>query len=331
MIDAEARKADTGGAPTPRTPRLKTRHLQLLVHLDERRSILHAADAAGMTQPAASRMLIEIESLLGVELFVRHARGVEPTPYGVLTIRHARNALTEIEQAQDEVAALRSGLAGNVAIGTVITSATNLVPLAVTRLKKTFPRIVVSIDVDFSEVLIERLVEGRLDLIVARIHNLPHVAELAYEGLVENPHGFFVRAGHPLARKRRVSLADLARQAWVLPPPGNVLRDRLSVAFSEHGLVLPQQDVETASLPMITSLLRMSDMVSVLADEVVDAEVRARLLVKLPVALPLRLGAAGIVTRRDRALSPPAQRLLRVLRETARPMFRGVDAAPPRT
>ncbi|OPZ01187.1 MAG: HTH-type transcriptional regulator GbpR [Alphaproteobacteria bacterium ADurb.BinA305] len=114
------------------------------------------------------------------------------------------------------------------------------------------------------------------------------------------------------------AVADLAAQGWLLPPPGNVLRDRLSVIFSEHGLVLPQQDVETASLPVITSLLAMSDMVSVLADEVVAPEVDAGILARLRVELPLRLGAAGIVSRRDRALSPSAQTLLGVLRDAAR-------------
>ncbi len=315
---AGAAGSTTRAAPLAIAQRLKTRHLALIVQLDERRSILHAAEATGMTQPAASKLLAEIEATLHVELFTRHPRGVEPTSYGHLLIRHARNVLTELTQAQEELAALRSGVAGHVAIGTVITSATNLVPQAVAELKRRHPRVVVSIDVDFSELLIERLLAGRLDLVIARIHNLPHSAELDYEGLVENPHGVFARAHHPLARKRRVTLADLAAQAWVLPPPGNVLRDRLSVVFAEQGLTLPQQDVETASLPAITSLLRLSDMVSVLADEVVDADVRAGLLTKLPVTLPLRLGAAGIVTRRDRALSPPAQRLLGVLRETVR-------------
>lgn len=305
-------------ATPPAVHHLKTRHLALLVQLDERRSILHGAEAIGMTQPAASKLLAEMEDLLGVQLFLRHARGVEPTPYGTLVVRRARNALTEIVQAREEVQALRSGLAGNVALGTVITSARDLVPQAVTRLKRDFPRIIVTIDVDFSEILIDRLLAGKLDLVIARIHNLPHVAELAYERLVESPHGVFARAGHPLTRRRAVKLADLAAQGWLLPPPGNVLRDRLSVIFSEHGLVLPQQDVETASLPVITSLLAMSDMVSVLADEVVAPEVDAGILARLRVELPLRLGAAGIVSRRDRALSPSAQTLLGVLRDAAR-------------
>jgi len=301
----------------PPAHQLKTRHLVLLVQLDELRSTLAAAQAAGMTQSAASKLLAEMESVLGLQLFVRHARGVEPTEFGRLLVRRARNALTELQQAEAELHALRSGISGRASIGTVITSATNLVPLTIARLKQRYPQIVVSIDVDFSENLIERLTAGRLDMVIARIRSVPHVEGLVYEPLVENPHSVFARASHPLARKRRVQLADLAKQAWVLPPPGNVLRDRLAVIFTEHGLTLPTQDVETAALPVIVSLLREADMVSVLADEVVQAELDAGVLVRLPVTLPLRLGAAGIVTRRDHLLPPAAQALLETLRETA--------------
>lgn len=301
----------------PPTHWLKTRHLVLLVQLGEHRSTLAAARAAGMTQPAASKLLAEMESVLGVQLFVRHARGVEPTDFGELLVRRARNALTELKQAEAELHALLSGISGRASIGTVITSATNLVPLAVARLKQRYPQIVVSIDIDFSENLIERLIAGKLDIVIARIRSVPHVEGLVYEPLAYNPHSVFARASHPLARKRRVQLTDLARQAWVLPPPGNVLRDSLAVIFTERGLTLPTQDVETSALPVIVSLLREADMVSVLADEVVQAELDAGVLVRLPVTLPLRLGSAGIVTRRDHPLPPAAQALLDTLRQTA--------------
>ena len=72
--------------------RLKTRHLLLLLHLYEQRTVLKAAEAASMTQPAASKLLAEMEDMLGVKLFERHARGVEPTWYGQVLIRRARSA-----------------------------------------------------------------------------------------------------------------------------------------------------------------------------------------------------------------------------------------------
>ena len=96
--------------------RMKTRHIVLLVHLDEQRSVLRAARAANMTQPGASKLLSELEDALGVELFTRHARGVEPTWYGEIMVRHARSALAAMDSAEIEIAALKSGLTGQTAI-----------------------------------------------------------------------------------------------------------------------------------------------------------------------------------------------------------------------
>src|SRR5688500_4817469 len=75
---------------------LKTRQLTFLVHLDEQRCVARAAAASGLTQPAASKLLRQVESTLEVKLFERHARGVEPTGYGEILIRRARLALGEL-------------------------------------------------------------------------------------------------------------------------------------------------------------------------------------------------------------------------------------------
>jgi DNA-binding transcriptional LysR family regulator len=120
-------------APKPnanRASRLKTRHLLLLVRLAEHASLVGAAHAANMSQPAASRLLGEMEALLRVPLFERHARGVTATRYGESLIRHARLALADIERAHEDIAALRDGRVGNVAIGTVVNPGTHLLPRA---------------------------------------------------------------------------------------------------------------------------------------------------------------------------------------------------------
>jgi DNA-binding transcriptional LysR family regulator len=170
--------------PSPLLPsRLKTQQLLLMAALDEHRSVLRAAQSLHMTQPAASKLLHQLETTLGVPLFVRHARGVEPTEYGEILARHARTAIAELVHAQDEVAALRSGLAGHVAIGTEATSATTLVPRAVALLKQRFPQVSVSIDLAFSETLLQRLRSGSLDIAIARIENVQERAELNYEKL----------------------------------------------------------------------------------------------------------------------------------------------------
>ena len=129
------------------------------------------------------------------------------------------------------------------------------------------------------------------------------------------------RTRHPLARGKSLDLADLTGQTWVLPPRGNVLRDRLTVLFLQKGIDLPRQVVETSALPVITSLLRISDMVAPLAIEVVRPYFETRLLIQLPLRLDLRLGAAGIVTRHGHELSPGAQAMMIELRAVASRLY----------
>lgn len=297
--------------------RLKLRHILLVSALAEHRSVLRAAQALNMTQPAASKLLHQLEATLGVTLFARHARGVEPTAYGAILVRHARTAITELRHAQDEIAALRSGLSGQVAIGTEATAATTLVPRAVVLLQQRFPQVSVSIEHAFSEALVGMLQTGKLDIAIARIQNVKERAELHYEPLEEAPHVMVARVKHPLTGRRDLTLRDLVSQTWVVPPQGNVMRSYLTLLFLEQHLPFPNQVIETASLRVIVSLLRMSDMVTPMPQAVARAYCDWGLLEVLPIRLDLRPGPAGIVTQRDQSLSPAAQAMLTALREVA--------------
>ena len=305
--------------------RLKTRHLVLLGELGEHRSILHAAIAAHMTQPAASKMLSELEQMLGTPLFERLPRGVSPTPYGEIMIRRARAALAEMNLAHQEVMALRSGLSGRVAVGTVLTPATGLLPAAVLRLKAIYPKLHVAIEVDASKSLLARLRSGQLEMMVGRILDPEAAGELDFQPLNDEPHCIFARAGHPLLGRDDLALADLASAGWILPAQGSILRDRLNALFLSAGLDLPEHTIETTSLPMITHLLAQSDMLVALPREVVRTQVEHRLLEALPIEFELRLDPYGIVTRRHHPLSPGGQAMLQALRDAA-----GVAPAPER-
>src|SRR3954447_7607190 len=148
--------------------RIKSRQIVLLVLLDEHRSVLHAAKAASMSQPAASKLLGELESALGVTLFERHPRGVVPTSYGEIMVRHARAVLSDMARAQDEVTSLKSGLSGQALVGAVVNPAINLVPLAISMLKQDHPQMLVTVEVDSSDALTEKLLDGKLDIAIAR-------------------------------------------------------------------------------------------------------------------------------------------------------------------
>jgi DNA-binding transcriptional LysR family regulator len=298
---------------------LKTRQLVLLVELGRHGSILHAAQAANLTQPAASKLLADLEHALGVKLFERLPRGVAPTWYGEVMIRRAGAALAELDAGHQEVMELLSGLSGRVAVGSVLTPSTTLLPAAVVELKARQPRVHVAIMVDTSKILIQHLQSGDLDLVIGRVLDSESAAQLSFEPLTDEPHSLIVRTGHPLVGRSDLGLPELARQSWILPPGGSILRDRLTSLFLTAGLDQPQQAVETLSLPVITSLLAQSDMVVALPEALVRPYLDAGLLTVLPMELGLRMDAYGIVTRRGHQLSPGAELMLNCLRTQAHP------------
>lgn len=296
---------------------LKTRHLVLLVELGRHGSIMHAAQAANLTQPAASKLLGELEHVLGVQLFERLPRGVSPTWYGAVLIRRAGAALAEMDAAHQEVMELLAGARGRVDVGSVLTPATTLVPEAVNLLKRRHARVHVSITVDTSKLLIERLRGGELDIVVGRILDTEAANELHFEPVTDEPHSLIVRTGHPLLQQSGLNLAELSRHSWILPPAGSILRDRLTALFLSQGLEPPVETVETMALPVIANLLSGSDMVVAMPRELMQPYIDSGLLAVMPFDLGVRMDVYGIVTRRGHQLSPGAEAMLATLREVA--------------
>ena len=309
--------------------RLKMRQIALLAHLNEERCVIRAAEAVGMTQPAASKLLREIEADLQVQLFERHARGVVPTSSGEILARHARTILAEMQLAQQELATLKSGLSGQASLGTVTTPVADLVPAAIASLKRRHPGLLVSIELDHSRPLLEKLVQGELDVLVARLLDAESADNLQFEPLRDERHAVLVGGQHPLARKTGVRLEDLASCPWILPPPGSVLRERLVGLFLQKGMQLPANIVQTQSLQVITHLLRNTDAVAVLQHEAVGPLCECGFLAVLIEDLGLEIGCFGIITRRGHKLSAGGRALLDALRDAARKLYvRNAEVSP---
>lgn len=301
--------------------RLKTRHLLLLLQLNEHRSVFRAAEAANMTQPAASKLLAEMENMFGVPLFDRHPRGVDPTWYGQALIRRARSAISEMSRAHDEIAALKSGRMGQAAIGTVVNPGTNLVPRAIAAVKRDFPDILIRVEMDYSRPLVAKLVDGQLDIVIGRILGPEGAGELIFEPLADEPHSVIVRTGHPLTLRASITHADLVEYGWIMPPATSVLRTRLDSMFLEKSLAPPKNIIETASLPVIIHLLRHSDLLTALPVEPVAPYVQTGQMQVLPIELGVRMEFFGIIRRRSHELSPASQRVLEALRDMARLIY----------
>jgi DNA-binding transcriptional LysR family regulator len=310
--------------------RLKPRQLLLLVALAEEGNIHRAAEALNITQPAASKLLKELEDVLEVSLFDRLPRGMRPTWYGETMIRHARIALSSLNQAHDEIAALKAGRFGQVGVGAITSPGLALLPPAVAMVKREQPNLRIALEIETSPVLIERLEQGKLDMLVARLFAEHDKSKLRYEALTEEPVSALVRPGHPLMAVSGLTLRDVVGAAWIVPPAGSVLRHRFELMFQEDGLSPPQNVIETSALLFITRMLQQSDMVAVLATEVAQYYAAHGIVSVLPLAMPCHMDAFGIITRTDTLPSPAARVMMSALKAASFSVYGkrlGVDVA----
>lgn len=301
--------------------RLKTRQLLLLVALAEEGNIHRAAQVLNMTQPAASKLLKDLEDVLEVPLFDRLPRGMRPTWYGETLIRHARVALASLNQAHDEVEALKAGRFGQVSVGSITAPGLVLLPAAVARVKQEHPSLRVSLQIETSDVLMERLAHGKLDMLVARLFAQHDKTDLRYEVLAEEPVSAITRPGHPLQGVANLSLRDALNAGWIVPPSGSILRHRFELMFQEVGLEPPVNIIETSALLFITKMLQQSDMIGVVATDVAKYYASHGIVSILPMTLPCQMDAFGIITRTDRLLSPAAKVMLRALKSSAATVY----------
>jgi DNA-binding transcriptional LysR family regulator len=301
--------------------RLKTRQLLLVVALSEEGNIHRAAQVLNMTQPAASKLLKDLEDVLGVQLFERLPRGMRATWYGDTMIRHARAALASLNQAHDELQAAKNGQFGQVNLGSITAPGLVLLPPTVAAVKQAHPNLQITIQIEPSNVLIERLNRGSIDIVVGRLSAEHDKADLRYETISDEPVCAVARPGHPLLTADKLALADILHYGWIVPPSGSVMRHKFDLMFQEMDLQQPTNSVETASLLFVTKMMQQSDMVSVMAMDVARYYADHGLLSILPLVVPCEMEPFGFITRRDRLLPPAAYVVLRALKASAMTVY----------
>ncbi len=301
--------------------RLKTRQLLLLIALDDYRNIHRAAEELHMTQPAASKQIKDLEEMLDVRLFERLPRGMEPTIYGETMIRHARMALTSLALAHDDLVALKAGLSGQVEVGVIMSPAMALLPRAIARIKEQAPLLRIGVHLEPSNVLLDKLQRGTLDFMIGRILEKEDSSGLVYEELTEEPACAVVRPGHALLEAKNLRLEDIADRPWILPPPGSILRHRFDMMFRRAGLQPPNNVVDTTALLLITTLLQQTDSLHVMPLEVAQYYASLNVMRILPIELPCKMDAFGIIREQEHLLSPGAELLLRQVRLAASEIY----------
>ncbi|WP_151637484.1 LysR family transcriptional regulator [Noviherbaspirillum aerium] len=304
--------------------RLKTRQLWLIVAIYDHKSINKAAEVLGMTQPASSKLLREIEEVLGVALFERLPRGMQATWYGETMVRHARMVLRGLNTAWDEIADWKSGRSGRVTVGSIMAPAISMVPRAIEAFYREDRMARVSVVVESSDVLFPRLAQGEIDIMIGRFVVDGDKTNYDYETLVDQEAICFVaRRDHPWQKRRKLSWQTLSEAAWVVPPPGGRLRHRFDMLFREQDVSPPRRLVETVELQTLAALVQRTDMLAILPTEAARHCAGSNLRI-LPLQLSCTMDSFGIITRRGHLLSPTAAELLGFLRTAAQTHYGGM-------
>jgi len=303
--------------------RLKLRQLKLLVAVAQEGNILRGSQILNIAQPAATKSIKELEEALGVQLFERSSRGVTPTLYGDVIIKHAKLILTQLRHASEELQSIESGLSGRVFVGTLLAASPTLLPRSLALLRERRPGIAVTVIEGTIDKLMPSLRTGDLDVVLGRLPDFREREGLDQEVLYNEPIAIVAREGHPLAAKATIDLSELAEQAWILPPPETSLRRQLMYAFRRTGIEPPVDAIESVSILTNHSLLRESDMLAAMPYQVATAQPGLSIL---PVDLEVTASRIGATTRAGVPSSAAVSCFMEIVREVATSIRAGIPS-----
>ena len=300
--------------------RLKLRDLHILSIVVQWGSMAKAASQLAMSQPAVSESIASLEATLGVRLLDRNARGVEPTFYAHALLKRGDVVFDELMQGVRDIEFLANPKVGEIRVASGDTGAAGLLAPVIDRLSRRYPDIVVRVVQASAEPLeYPELRERKVDVALARISKSFVHGDLDVEILFDDPPRVVVGALSPWARRRKVSLSDLANEKWTLTSD-QVIRDLVTEAFKSRGLEAPQEKVTASSMLLRSRLLATGRYLTVLPESVLRYNAKQWSLKALPIDLGMKPMSVTIITLKNRTVSPAVQLFVEQVRAVAKTM-----------
>lgn len=295
--------------------RLKLRDLHVFFTVVQSGTMAKAAAALGVSQPTVSETIANLEDSYGVRLLDRSPRGVEPTVYGTALHRRCVAAFDELRQSGRDIEFIADPEVGDLWIGCQESLLAAILPPIVRRFSKRYPRVTLHVeDVPSPAVQLAELRNRKYDFVLARIVRPLTDEDVQVEVLFNDQVVIAADAQSPWVRRRKVNLAELADEPWMLTPSDTWVYSRLMEAFEERGLKMPKATLLTLSVPLRNHLLADSDHITAFASSVLQLNAARYGLKSLPVKLPHRPWPAVVVTPRNRTLNPLVERFIECAR-----------------
>lgn len=301
--------------------KLKLSQLMVFARVLESGSFVRAAHDLGLTQPAISKAIFELESFFEEEVFTRSNRGVVPTDFGEMLGRRVQSLVAELRYMTDEVHAYRTGEVGHVIVGTLISASAQLLPKAIGRLQTEAAGVMVTIKEGTAPHLFPSLATGELDIVVGRLPEtdaqLSAAFPIRHEVLFEE--AFCVVAGtrHPMAGRVGVQISELVAFPWIFPLAESPARAAAEKMFRNAGMAVPVPRVESLSILANIGLLLQTSMLAFMPKAAALHFSSVGSLVILDTPATHNTAKVGFSVRADKDVAPSCKRFIECLRASA--------------
>jgi len=291
---------------------VRTQSINAFVAVYMSGSMTHASQDLNLTQPALTKMIQALESELGVKLFIRCARGIEPTAYADMWFPRAKRILAELDAGKREFAALAGGRSGRLRVGSDSYVAAEMLPIAVTDMLSSVPDLKIEIMTGTGDHLAEATKDGELDFFVTSVSRSVKLTDLVTISILQEPYCVVARSDHPLASLKDISLATIAEYPWINVGDDFSLSSNIVPLFEQASIGLPKKVVETDSIAYLIAHLLRSDSLSYQPRHVLKVEGLTALDID---ASPGQLSQFQVVAahRKDKPLPRGGELLLKYL------------------
>jgi LysR family pca operon transcriptional activator len=276
---------------------------------------MRAAEVLGLTQPAVSKTIIELEEMLGVLLFERSRQNISLTSAGQIFLRYAGASLAALRQGLEAVDQAQSLHKSTVKVGALPTVSARLLPRVVEKYIQRYQGAKVRVVTGQTAVLHTQLRQGDLDIVIGRMSEPETMQGLSFNHLYSEEIAFLVRPNHPILLVERMDFSDIMHYPLVLPPTGSAIRPTVERFLLSQGIGMPSGQVETVSSTFGRSFTRNSDAIWIISEGVVIEDVSTGHLVRLPIETSETLGPVGLTVKTDTPLSIAAEIFVEVIRE----------------
>ena len=291
--------------------RLKLRDLQILHAAAKAGSMAQAAVNLAITQPAVSYAIQEMEQALGVPLLERSSQGVTPTVYGEVLIERSEVIFNEIQQGINEIGSLADPTVGELRIGTTPPMSA-IVSAVLNRLVPEHPRMTFALTVGATDMLLRALHKREIELVISRLADFVMHEDLNVDTLFHDELSVICSKRNKWARRRRVRLADLVNEPWLLPPTTGFLFHVMKKAFTAQGLDMPRATVITQSTYALSVLVANGPFLAIHPSAMLSIPNDHPQLTAVDVRLRSTRGPISLITLKGRSPSPVATLFLKI-------------------